>query len=795
MIKYFIFLQLFLASAFATDICEDGPVASFAKQLSLKNCVKASALALPKKERQVEICSECRKDFLIKYKSIEKEIKSESAQELYLNSALKEFEKNITDNLIESAKVRVLPSTGALLTNSINACKKKSLSEFEVGCKSPAALQLLSKNKLLDKIDQRVSNELAQILNDDPNLNLDQQSLLKRNKLSCFIPEKDVLLISTSAIEDTFSPELIRKLSQLDPSKFKATSELFLNEEVGELYDGDISELVTSLKSHPYLKFVTKTPNTLTSFLRSIPEPKDSSAFRKSLYSPEIGKQFDEDLAAHCETSFKALKEKICSPQFESGNISLGGIDNYSKIFGSPITVKEDELATNKQMIDENLNAFKLCNEKQPDSQTEHLLQTNSLISSKLSLPYKDMDLTYYQTQKWEHDFGLNMNKLCANEGKKCDDNSLKCKIMSNYSDLKDKNSRIFRLAKSSDSEANKLLRSIIGDNLQIDPQVRNVLVQNGILPKADGTIVSQPDIPERRPAQAIASSQNSQSQSRARTASSLSAPSSNNAYDDNSFPSAPEFASTSFSTESKFKDRSNTSDRMDSLDEQARKLKEVQDEIRRRLGPNNKPTSLASAKKMASEAFESMNQSYTPEQINSVAEQLMNPQAPSSFSGSSAAGQTGSSKAAVSQGKTVAQKFQEQQKFEALAGMAGAQQAFDAKSVAGSQEASQKELKKVALNIADDPKISLSEVFNKKLDPNDPETKALKELLTKQSNFLLQFKSMNFKVVFDKNTFNLLLESGDKKEAERIRPQLEMFLNKLKRNNTLHNLNQTWST
>jgi hypothetical protein len=119
--------------------------------------------------------------------------------------------------------------------------------------------------------------------------------------------------------------------------------------------------------------------------------------------------------------------------------------------------------------------------------------------------------------------------------------------------------------------------------------------------------------------------------------------------------------------------------------------------------------------------------------------------------------------------------------------GMAGAQ-AVASRDIASegasspSVDGKPKDLTKVALNIQDDPKIKLSELFNSKISQNDSETQLLKVLLRNKNNFILQLKDLNFKVIFNPdNSFNLLFESGDQKEAERMRPQLEMFLKKLK--------------
>ena len=119
-----------------------------------------------------------------------------------------------------------------------------------------------------------------------------------------------------------------------------------------------------------------------------------------------------------------------------------------------------------------------------------------------------------------------------------------------------------------------------------------------------------------------------------------------------------------------------------------------------------------------------------------------------------------------------------------ALADMQGARRIAAKDIIDAKTDSASKPLTTVALSIAEDPRITLSDVFNDKISRNDSETQLLKVLVRNQKNFILQVKSVNFKVIFDeKKELRILLESGDKKEAERLRPQLEMFLQKLKSN------------
>jgi hypothetical protein len=113
---------------------------------------------------------------------------------------------------------------------------------------------------------------------------------------------------------------------------------------------------------------------------------------------------------------------------------------------------------------------------------------------------------------------------------------------------------------------------------------------------------------------------------------------------------------------------------------------------------------------------------------------------------------------------------------------MAGARGQSGADIARAAKAAQGGELTRVALNIGEDSRVTLAEILNSKISGNDPETQLLKVLLRNNNNFVLQVRSMNFRIQFNQaKGFNLLLESGDRGEAQRIRPQLELFLRRLR--------------
>jgi hypothetical protein len=774
---------------FANDeICEpDSEAVKMAKELSIPNCI----------QRGIEIqklCDSCKSSFEIKYKKVES-IKDDEKKKIFLETALKEYQKNITNNLIESLKLRSLEPTGANFSKSVGSCKMRNSNDFTQSCGSKSAVSILKSSALLPDFDKRLKAELAKVLSTDPKNSL-QEGLLKRTASQCFIPEKDLLLLNAAAVEESLTPEIIETFLALDPKKFNDMNMMLL--QVSEEYDGEVGNLFDSMKSHPLLAHHLKTPNSMISFLKSIPEPRNLENLKKSLYNKKSGDDFDERLAKSCEDSYSNLVKSICSKEFENGEIYLSPIDSYERIYAEVLN-KDKELASTELSLRQNIRILRMC-EKTPKKNDLTLSKAINNISNSLDPTYSQNAYDTYKVNKYTKDFANNNMMLCENKEPTCTDKTFSCRLLMNYKDLKNKDSRVYKLANSSNTEVNAVIRSMIGDTSKLDPETKMIFVAQGIIPKDDGTLVSQADIPERRSPSNSQSSSIVQAGAKEKSNSQVSAkPSrSQQAFNDSDSDSdySPSTSSTSASTHTSY--NPDFSD----LTNNDKDLAGVQDEIRRRLSdPAKRPTNINEAKKIASDSFRSRGKTITPEQENAFATRMM--QQPSQSmdqadnSASSSVGSSSSQATASGSPDSKAAQWKRNQAQEALMGMAGAQQAMGIAGAAGAgaaAEAKPKDLTKVALNIADDPKVNLSEVFNKKLDLNDTETQMLKTLLKNKNNFLLQLKGMNFKVVFnDKNSFNLLLESGDKKEAERIRPQLEIFLNKLKRNSTLSNLSNSW--
>ncbi len=781
-----IFTQLALAQDVNCDPKDPAQqILKLASDISLPNCVNEANIFAAKSNDTSKLCGECKTLFESRNDSTLVPLSKEERQSLFVEAALKEYKKSITNSLVDTLKIRSLRPTGSDFKASAAACKMKTKADLPKSC-SPAAIKIIEDKKLLSDLDKEVSNELAKIISTDKNFS-PNPTLLKRSAPKCDISEKDALYISSAASEESFSPAMIKALLALDPSKFRTTSSMFINDKVSDEYDGEVSELFSYLSNHPLMGDHFKTPTSLVNFLKTIPEPKDTNQLRSTIYNKKSGDEFDAKMSSACIQSFDALVKNICAEDFEKGNFELSAFANESKILKEAIKPSEEQLASNDKLIKLNTDVLKLC--ESPQNSKIKFSNFDTEINISLPARYQSLNLEEFKLQKFDSDIGNMSNNICLSKDKTCEDNSILCKMISKFKAISDPQSLDFKLANSSNREVNQLLRSMIGDTSKIDPKTKEILIAQGIIPKDDGTMVVQPEIPERQP-EYFAKEQTQQPQNGATIAKAAPSNVSNSSSTGrNPASSNNNFVDEGYSNSNTAASSNTLPDFSDLMDDQ-QELRGIQDEIKRRLlgMPENRPANLNDAKRIARESFKSRGRRISPEEETAFASRMMErpeasvPQtAASTFQNTPA---NTDNRAAVSGGESANSKWRKGQDQAALMGMQGAQSALGKESAntPAAADNKPKDMTKVALNIADDPQVTLSDMFNKKIDQNDPETQLLKVLLRNKNNFLLQIKSMNFKIVFDGNNFNLLLESGDRQEAARIRPQLEMFLKKLKK-------------
>ena len=470
----------------------------------------------------------------------------------------------------------------------------------------------------------------------------------------------------------------------------------------------------------------------------------------------------------------------MCSNDFKNGNFNLDAFSNHKKIFNVDVPTNQAAFTVTENLINQNIEALRLCEAK---SHKLGLLKVNQDLNKNLRSVYQDLTFDEFKEFKYKTEIGNLNTYICSNATRPCPQDTFECKVLQKYNRLKNSGSEESKLAKSSNKEVNNLLRSMIGDTTNIEPKTKEILIANGIIPKDDGTIVEQPDIPERR-TEFYAQENSGQNNGPVRTkvVQNLANNAKTNQVNSNFASSNESYSNVSNSTSS---NQQSFADFSDILDDSSNELKSIQDEIRRRLSdlPEVGQGNRDQTKQVVRESFRKKGRTLTSSQENAITDRIMNtPTATVQSQFADSAGDE-TNDAAVSDTESELERWRSGQRDAALMGMAGAQQvaARNGDRSPASAE-TPKDLTKIALNLPEDPQIKLSDIFVNKLNANDSETQLLKVMMKNKSNFLLQINSLNFRVIFNSNnTFNLLLENGNSSEAERIRPQLEIFLRRLK--------------
>lgn len=763
---------------------------------SIPNCYTKSKLDLAKRGRMTELCDKCRKDFNLKLPA-----KTQSPNEiinkrtdLFINIAFDEYKKNLTNTMIEMAKLRTLKTTNSSFEKAINSCKFKKAEDFEKELEkcNPKLDSEVSKNlktKLKDylpKLSTNLAGELAQIVS-QVELKDRSTGILDRSEAAntCFISEKDILHSTNITLEQSFTPDLLKLISESDLKPGASMKQLFQSMKAKGLPNAD--HIYRNINSHPLLSIYTRSPQDFTQMIKKL-DPKTTENFTRELYSAGNGDQIDSRIADSCNKSFNSLFGSFCSPALASGDIKINPF-KYQSLNDENTISDASELASSEALIEKNLNSFKSCEIYKSSGKIE-AAEIFASIGSTVGDESSFLPFDVFRGDKYIKNFFSTNQQLCDIQSGKdsCskDDLSFICQTYENYKKLQNESTSESRMANSSNKEINSLLRSLIGSPEAIPADVKKTLIAEGIIPKSDGTLIPQPDIPERRRPESYGNNQAFNQQGKIAGGSSNTSAQSALA-STNRAPASSRSPYSTTSSQDVLPPNSPDSD-----------LDEVNKEILRRLSdePNNKPKNIAEAKKIVQEASVAKGTKLTDFQQTTMANRLMQPSPQPSYMPRSISGSPDSpNQASVSDTPSASEEYKKNgmnraleeaanAKTTALSGQSVTQKDKPKDPLAPSSESSKtpEEISNVDLKVGEDSQKPLSEVLNNKLAQNDSETKHIKDLIRKKSSFILKINSIDFKVVFDeKSQLSLTREKGDKKEAERIRPQLESYLKKLR--------------
>jgi hypothetical protein len=781
---FLIFSQMAAAEEDCPTAVLSSDVSALARTISIPNCYSRFNIRKAQNDLLKPLCNACKSAFLAKLPEEDKNIsqdKKQQKQEILLNIAFQEYKKSITNNLVEVAKLAALQPTGATFSQAIKSCSFKKNSAFS-DC-GPTSKKFLEDN--LEGLQTKLANELAQILS-PKELSDRTNGILNRSTTqnTCFIPEKEILFLSNSALEESLTPEIFDAISNSQAGSFEDLTDLLDHLQRQEI--PNFEDIRDTLLSHPMVNIFQKDPASFIKLIKNL-DPKNTEGLRKSLYSQKHGDLLDQTFAQNCDSYLKNFKEAVCSREFESGDLKLNPFKHLERI-EEDFAPSTDEFVTDEALIKKNLNSFEYCEIAKKSGSLEVDVALNK-ISSHLGKDLASKPLKRYVIDKYEKDISALNETLCRIQSgiEKCKEGTLNCTIYKKLEALKDKNSLEYKLANSSNSEINNLLRSMIGSPRKIPTETRTILVAQGILPKNDqGEFIAQPDVPERRPGffNQLTSNSNKSIHKSIATASAPKTTSSDMSKSQRS-------RDTEYSTSYAAPDMPQTpsSDYSDLLDGNSQ-LAEINKEIMRRLSKKSpkhtqtsSPPTKTEARKMVREIARERNYNLTPDQETALANSFMANEA-----GFPAIAKE--DRASLDPGESESEKWKKEQKLRALSGMQGAQQTAAGRGIAsvasaeeGSDANQEKNLSTVALNISEDKiKLNLLDVLNDKILKNDSEGQLLKVFLQNKKDFILQVNENSFRVNFHKasNSFKIQFDSGDTKEAQRIKPQLERFFNRL---------------
>lgn len=766
----------FSASAY---FCSPEDLEKLARDISIPNCVTKEVFRDLKSDNPPEeLCNSCKNKFEVNLGRKIAAVPKDELQQTFFNSALEEYKKNIINNIISVTKLRSLPSTGETFAKSLNSCKLKDPKELIQNCGSASAKKLLKDSKAFSEISNAIKNELAKVLSTTADFN-PQNTLLKRNAHACFVPEKDILLFSNATLEEELTPNLINYFKSFNTETYKTVDDLLQSPEFENFYGEKAKDLRVSIKSHPVFSAYLKDSKKFAALFSAVKTPQDLINLRKALYNKATGSDFDKTLSTNCENSYAAFTKSICSNEFENGKIDPDYFKNFKRWPAAKLEASKNEFTTSEADIELNINILRMC-KTTSDPKELNLNSVNAKISEGINDGFQMSNLDQYKVEKYDSEIGRLNDSICEyknNPSKVCEPStSMFCRTIKKFTAPTELD---IKLATTSNKEVNSLLRSMIGEDTNIEPKTKEILIAEGILPKADGKVVSQSETP-RTPEEF--STQNNNTPAPATVKNTTTGAQAATAITPRRNFRDSVVQDSDYVTNSTSTSNSATETRINNLLEDNEELRNIQREIQRRISglPNKKPSSKEEARKITKQAFADFKHPLPSNVEEAFVQDLMAPEpsrAPASnaFANSSSAGTP-----SVSPGPTKAEKA-----FQAAnaALLAAQPSSTDSSSQdAANQSDKPREMTKVAINVSEDPKVNLSDLFNNKINQNDSETQLLKVLLKNKTNFLLQVKSVNFKVMFnDKNQFNILLDSGNRADAERIRPQLEMFLKKLK--------------
>jgi hypothetical protein len=428
-----------------------------------------------------DFCEKCKEPQILTNNKLKTANFNSENKKQFAQATLNELRKNLSGTMIDLMSLR---STFSINFNPEEAAKSCSTDQLAKStCKDGTSLQEIIKETLgeqdsFQNIQKQLGYEIANTLNPPP---YKENGLLSRQESSCGISDNELLNAKMKYWESLMTPELINvfQTNNVDFEKINTFPE-------------STQESIKEMSQHPMIKALLKDGKKMNAFIKSFKGKQvTQDTITKHLFSDSNSKNLANELGNRCKTAFETIKTTFCSTSFKEGNVL------FSDLSAMKMNLGKKPLNENKE---ENLYSF--CYGIKTKTNKPILFQSvNENLSQNLPEKFQKLNHKQLSEDFYNDSFHTPKEDICPLlVTQTCDIKSMNCSISKFLKASRVPNSPQSKLLASHDPNIDRILGSLIGSAPTVDTKTRTFLTEQGILPKADGTIVESKDNQIRNP-------------------------------------------------------------------------------------------------------------------------------------------------------------------------------------------------------------------------------------------------------------------------------------------------------
>ncbi len=492
----YLIIILSINSSWAVTQCElfDNEQLQNLTTLSIPNCLTEDNIYNELESRSASssggvICGTC-KDQLTARVQIGNEDKIRIRKQAYLETMLSEYKKTMSKLITDMISIRKLYTTGSSFNSSQTKCSAQNFQRKIQAC-SPFVKSFFEQNK----ISQLIPNEIASLLS---NSQINPSLLDRSSPNQCSITDEQIISLKPLLLDRAMTPQTAQLISNFNPTSKDDLWNL-LNDRIPE-------DLLDLIRQNPILTALAEQPSEFINFFRTVSRPPQRGSyedfFRNALYSPRNGDKIDVATANRCEQAINSFTDKVCSSDFNNGNISLGPIEGFER-YNNGRAYPEGEALTSEDSLAKNVALLEFC--APINGSALSLAKDSNAINDWMRTNERQQPYINFSSTQHNEKFETPRNKVCADlNSTRCDSEPAKsdvhCRLKDLFLESKQEGTLANRIANNPDSSVNKVLRAFVGNPQGLPEQTKQVLIAEGILPQSNGQFVERPEIPERQP-------------------------------------------------------------------------------------------------------------------------------------------------------------------------------------------------------------------------------------------------------------------------------------------------------